>query len=61
MKAKSNYSPPVSPVWIGKDLGDDPGRLQRIRGQLLTLFLSPGLLVFVLCGGIIFELLRLFF
>ena len=54
IKQKSKFNPPISPLWIGAL------RILRYYTSQAD-FCLPGLLVFVLCGGIIFELLRLFF
>jgi hypothetical protein len=42
---------PISNIWIGKEL---------LCCEMLS-DISIGILVFVLCGGVLFELLRLFF
>ena len=55
IKQKQKFKPPISPLWIGTYL--DYPFIPNARPAYAPL----GLLAFVVCGGLIFELLRLFF
>ena len=61
MKHKQKWDPPISKVWIGKHIfsGREKGRV--VGGGWYADVWEIGVLIFVLCGGVIFELLRLFF
>ena len=52
LKQRQKFKPQISRLWIGK-------LALRKRRRPLLIFVS-GVLVFVLCGGLIFELLRFF-
>lgn len=61
MKHKQKWDPPISKVWIGKHIFLGITKRSRVDGVWYADVWGIGVLVFVLCGGIIFELLRLFF
>ena len=61
VKHKQKWDPPISKLWIGEHifLGKAKGRI--VGAGWYAKSLTIGVLIFVLCGGVIFELLRLFF
>ena len=61
MKNKQKWDPPISRLWIGKHIFLGEAKGKRVDGGLYADVRGIGVLVFVLCGGIVFELLRLFF
>ena len=61
VKHKQKWEPPISKVWIGKHIFLGKAKGRRVGAGWYANFWAIGVLVFVLCGGIIFELLRLFF
>ncbi|MCJ1288360.1 hypothetical protein MMC26_007715 [Xylographa opegraphella] len=52
IKQKQKFKQPISPLWIGMSTSS-PAPTKS--------YSEVGLLVFVLCGGLIFELIRVFF